>query len=171
MIGDKEMDLFNDADKYGQSRILPTIKALFSGCTLQIEQHYEDKGGIDMYLTATTKSGKEVLYSIECKDRKMSHTKYQYDGYIIEDKKIKSLLKAHKMGYRPIYLNSFNDNYIICWDLSKLDFGECGETGEIEFFKTEVTRGQTGKEKKNKTTLKNSQAVCITKMVDEKQNS
>ena len=75
------------------------------------------------------------------------------------------------MGYRPIYLNSFNDNYIICWDLSKLDFGECGETGEIEFFKTEVTRGQTGKEKKNKTTLKNSQAVCITKMVDEKQNS
>ena len=77
MIGGKEMDLFNDADKYGQSRILPTIKALFSGCTLQIEQDYEDKGGIDMYLTATTKSGKEVLYSIECKDRKMPHTKYQ----------------------------------------------------------------------------------------------
>ena len=171
MIGDKEMDLFAYADKQGQSRILPTIKALFSGCTLQIEQHYEDKGGIDMYLTATTKSGKEVCYAIESKDRKMTHTKYQYDGYIIEDKKIKSLLKAHKMGYRPIYLNSFNDNYIICWDLSKLDFGECGETGEIEFFKTEVTRGQTGKEKKNKTTLKNSQAVCITKMVDEKQNS
>ena len=157
MIGDKEMDLFNDADKYGQSRILPTIKALFSGCTLQIEQHFDDTNPIDIYLTATTKSGKEVLYSIECKDRKMTHTK--------------SLLKAHKMGYRPIYLNSFNDNYIICWDLSKLDFGECGETGEIEFFKTEVTRGQTGKEKKNKTTLKNSQAVCITKMVDEKQNS
>ena len=165
------MTEFNDADKYGQSRILPTIKALFSGCKLQIEQHFDDTNPIDIYMTATTKNNKEVYYAIECKDRKMSYTKYKDDGYIIEDKKIKSLLKAHKMGYRPIYLNSFSDNYVICWDLSKLDFGECGETGEIEFFKTEVTRGQTGKEKKNKTTLKNSQAVCITKMVDEKQNS
>ena len=165
------MDLFAYADKQGQSRILPTIKALFSGCTLQIEQHYEDKGCIDMYLTATTKNNKEVWYAIEFKDRKMSHTKYQYDGYIIEDKKIKSLLKAANKGYRPIYINSFSDNYLIWWELSKLDFGECGETGEIEFFKTEVTRGQSGKEKKNKTTLKNSQAVCITKMVDEKQDS
>ena len=165
------MDLFNEADKYGQSKILPTIKALFSGCTLEIDQHFNDTNPIDIYVTATTKSGKEVWFAIECKDRKMSHTKYQYDGYIIEDKKIKSLLKAHKIGYRPIYLNSFSDNYIICWDLSKLDFGECGETGEIEFFKTEVTRGQTGKEKKNKTTLKNSQAVYIAKMVDEKQDN
>ena len=165
------MTEFNDADKYGQDKVMNTITTLLSGCTLQIEQHFNDTNPIDIYITATTKSGKEVWYAIECKDRKMNHTKYQYDGYIIEDKKIKSLLKAHKMGYRPIYLNSFNDNYIICWDLSKLDFGECGETGEIEFFKTEVTRGQTGKEKKNKTTLKNSQAVCITKMVDEKQNS
>lgn len=165
------MDIFDSTDMNGQSRILPTIKALFSGCTLQIEQHYEDKCGVDMYITATTKSGKEVWYAIECKDRKMTHTKYKDDGYIIEDHKMKELMKAANKGYRPIYLNSFSDNYIICWDLSKLDFGECGETGEIEFFKTEVTRGQTGKEKKNKTTLKNSQAVCITKMVDEKQNS
>ena len=101
----------------------------------------------------------------------MSHTKYQDSGYIIEDKKIKELMKAANKGYRPLYLNSFNDDYIIIWNLNNIDFGECGETGEIEFFKTEVTRGQTGKEKKNKTTLKNSQAVCITKMVDEKQNS
>ena len=165
------MDIFDSTDMHGQSRILPTLKAVFSGCTLQIEQHFDDKNPIDIYVTATTKSGKEVLYAIECKNRKMTHTKYKDDGYIIEEKKIKSLLAAHKMGYRPIYLNSFTDNYIICWDLSKLDFGECGETGEIEFFKTEVTRGQTGKEKKNKTTLKNSQAVYIAKMVDEKQNN
>lgn len=165
------MDMFNDADKYGQSRILPTIKALFSGCTLQIEQHFDDKNPIDIYITATTKSGKEVYYAIESKDRKMSHTKYQYDGYIIEDKKIKELMKAANKGYRPLYLNSFNDDYVIIWNLNNIDFGECGETGEIEFFKTEVTRGQSGKEKKNKTTLKNSQAVYIAKMVDEKQNS
>ena len=165
------MDLFNEADKYGQDKVMNTITTLLSGCTLQIEQHFNDTNPIDIYITATTKSGKEVWYAIECKDRKMSHTKYQYDGYIIEDHKMKELMKAANKGYRPIYLNSFSDNYIICWDLSKLDFGECGETGEIEFFKTEVTRGQTGKEKKNKTTLKNSQAVYIAKMVDEKQDS
>ena len=165
------MDKFNDADKYGQSRILPTIKALFSGCTLNIEQHFDDKNPIDIYVTATTKSGKEVYYAIECKNRKMHHTKYKDDGYIIEEKKINELMKAANKGYRPLYLNSFNDDYVIIWNLNNIDFGECGETGEIEFFKTEVTRGQTGKEKKNKTTLKNSQAVYIAKMVDEKQNN
>lgn len=165
------MDIFDSTDMHGQSRILPTIKALFSGCTLNIERHFDDKNPIDIYVTATTKSGKEVYYAIECKDRKMTHTKYKDDGYIIEDKKIKELMKAANKGYRPLYLNSFNDDYIIIWNLNKLDFTECGETGEIEFFKTEVTRGQTGKEKKNKTTLKNSQAVYIAKMVDEKQNN
>ena len=165
------MDIFDYADKKGQSRILPTIKALFSGCTLQIEQHYDDKNPIDIYITATTKNNKEVWYAIELKDRKMPHTKYQYDGYIIEDHKIKELMNAANKGYRPLYLNSFNDDYVIIWNLNNIDLNECGETGEIEFFKTEVTRGQSGKEKKNKTTLKNSQAVCITKMVNEKQNS
>lgn len=165
------MDKFNDADMHGQDRILPTLKAVFSGCTLNIERHFDDKNPIDIYVTATTKSGKEVLYAIECKDRKMTHTKYKDDGYIIEDKKINELMKAANKGYRPLYLNSFNDDYVIIWNLNNIDFGECGETGEIEFFKTEVTRGQTGKEKKNKTTLKNSQAVYIAKMVDEKQNN
>ena len=95
------MDMFNEADKYGQSRILPTIKALFSGCTLNIERHFDDKNPIDIYVTATTKSGKEVWYAIECKDRKMSHTKYKDEGYIIEDHKMKELMKAANKGYRP----------------------------------------------------------------------
>ena len=67
------MDIFDSTDMHGQSRILPTLKAVFSGCPLQIEQHYEDKGGVDMYITATTKNNKEVWYAIECKDRKMHH--------------------------------------------------------------------------------------------------
>ena len=165
------MNEFNDADKYGQDKVMNTITTLLSGCTLNIERHFDDTNPIDVYITATTKSGKEVYYAIECKDRKMAHTKYQDEGYIIENHKMKELMKAANKGYRPLYLNSFNDDYIIIWNLNNIDLTECGETGEIEFFKTEVTRGQTGKEKKNKTTLKNSQAVCIAKMVDEKQNS
>ena len=165
------MTEFNEADKYGQDKVMNTITTLLSGCTLNIERHFDDKNPIDIYITATTKSGKEVYYAIECKDRKMTHTKYKDDGYIIEEKKINELMKAANKGYRPLYLNSFNDDYVIIWNLNNIDFGECGETGEIEFFKTEVTRGQTGKEKKNKTTLKNSQAVYIAKMVDEKQNN
>ena len=88
------MDIFDSTDMHGQSRILPTIKALFSGCTLQIEQHYEDKGGVDIYITATTKSGKEVWYAIECKDRKMPQRIAEYCLELmrdVEEKILKSL--------------------------------------------------------------------------------
>ena len=165
MIGDKEMDIFDSTDMHGQSRILPTIKALFSGCTLQIEQHYEDKGGVDIYITATTKSGKEVLYAIECKDRKMSHTKYQDSGYIIEDHKMKELMKAANKGYRPLYLNSFNDDYVIIWNLNNIDLNECGETGEKQFHRTTVKKSNNDIYTKNKITLKNKQAEWIGRII------
>lgn len=160
------MNLFNEADCYGQTKIMPTLRAMFSGATsLQVEQHFNDTNSIDIYVTATTKNNKEVWYAIECKDRKMTHTKYKDEGYIIEDWKVKELLKAHKDGYKPIYLNSFSDNYIICWDLSKIDFEECGKTGEKTFHKTTVMKSNDDLYKKNKITLKNSQSVWLGKMI------
>ena len=160
------MNLFNEADCYGQTKIMPTLKAMFSGATsLQVEQHFNDTNSIDIYVTATTKNHKEIWYAIECKDRKMTHTRYAEDGYIIEDWKVKELLKAHKDGYKPIYLNSFSDNYIICWDLSKIDFSKCGETGEKQFHKTTVMKNDNDLYTKNKITLKNSQSVWLGKMI------
>ena len=158
------MDLFDKADYEGQDKVIPTLEAIFSGCTdLNIVQHYDDKCGVDLHMTATTENT-EAYYAIECKDRKMEHTRYADDGYIIEDKKIRSLMAEHKKGYKPIFLNSFSDGHIVIWDLSKIDFDECGCTGERTFFRTEVTRGNSGIEVKNKITLKNSQAVWIGKM-------
>ena len=159
------MNLFNEADKYGQNKVLPTIKMLFSGATdLNIEQHFNDTSSIDIYMTATTKDSREHYYAIECKDRKMLHTKYADDGYIIEDWKVKELMREYKNGYVPIYLNSFTDDYIICWDVSKIDFDECGETGAKQFHRTTVMKNDNDLYVKNKITLKNKQAVWIGKI-------
>ena len=116
-------------------------------------------------LTAITKSGKEVYYAIECKDRKMSHTKYQDSGYIIEDHKMKELMKAANKGYRPLYLNSFNDGYIIIWNINKIDLNECGETGEKRFHRTTVKKSNNDLYSKNKITLKNKQAEWIGRII------
>lgn len=159
------MTEFNDADKYGQDKVMNTITTLLSGCTLQIEQHFNDTNPIDIYITATTKSGKEVWYAIECKDRKMAHTKYQDEGYIIENHKIKELMKAANKGYRPLYLNSFNDDYIIIWNLNNIDLNECGETGEKQFHRTTVKKSNNDLYTKNKITLKNKQAEWIGRII------
>ena len=156
---------FNDADKYGQDKVMNTITTLLSGCTLQIEQHFNDTNPIDIYITATTKSRKEVYYAIECKDRKMPHTKYQDSGYIIEDHKMKELMKAANKGYRPLYLNSFNDGYVIIWNLNKIDLNECGETGEKQFHRTTVKKSNNDLYTKNKITLKNNQAEWIGQII------
>lgn len=159
------MDKFAEADNYGQCKVIPTIKGIFSACTLTIDQHFDDKNSIDIYITATTKNQKEIYYAIECKDRKMSHTKYAEDGYIIEDHKVKELLKASEKGYRPIYLNSFSDDYIVVWNLDKIDFSKCGETGEKQFHRTTVMKNDFDLYSKNKITLKNSQSEWIGKIL------
>ena len=159
------MNKFDEADYFGQKKILPTLKQMFSGCTLQIDQHFDDKNSVDIYITATTKNNKEVWYAIECKDRKMTHNKYKDEGYIIEDWKVKELLNASSKGYRPIYLNSFSDDYIVVWNLNNIDFSKCGETGEKQFHRTTVMKNDFDLYSKNKITLKNSQAECIIKMI------
>lgn len=159
------MTLFNEADEYGQTKIMPTIQALFSACTLTVEQHFDDTSSIDIYITATTKSNKEIYYAIECKDRKMNHTKYGEEGYIIEDKKVKELMKAAAQGYKPIYLNSFSDDYIIIWNLNNIDFNACGETGMKQFHRTTVMKNNNDLYCKNKITLRNNQAQWLGRMV------
>jgi hypothetical protein len=95
----------------------------------------------------------------------MSHTKYAEDGYIIEDHKVKELLKASEKGYKPIYLNSFSDDYIVVWNLNNIDFTKCGETGEKQFHRTTVLKNDFDLYSKNKITLKNSQSEWIGKML------
>ena len=155
------MNLFHKADKAGQKKVKDTIKVLFSGCTLTRDEHIEDSGYIDIYITATTATNTSITYAIEAKDRDMPHTKYAEEGYILEDWKKKKLEEASKQGYRPLYINTFTDNKMIVWNLNKIDYSKCGETGERIFHKTTVMKSNNDLYKKNKITLKNSQAVWI----------
>lgn len=150
------MNKFNEADKIGQNKILPTLYYLFRNCYLQIEQHIEDSGHIDIYMTATTQSSKEKYYAIECKHRNMEHTRF-YD-YILEYSKEKYLKENSK--YTPIYANSFNDGYIIFWDLSKNN--EIKNIGEKTYNKYTVIPSKRYVENKQAINVKS--AVWIGKM-------
>ena len=57
------MNAFHKADKEGQKKVKDTIKVLFSGCTLTIDEHIEDSGYIDIYITATTANHHSITYN------------------------------------------------------------------------------------------------------------
>lgn len=122
------MDLFDTTDYKGQAIAVPVIKQIFSGRTINnLVQDYE-KGGIDIYVTATTKSGEVRMYAIECKDRKPEHTAYQKPftdrdtGIVVNAGWAMDMPKYHKMenaktnGYIPLYFNSFGDGTYAIWD-------------------------------------------------------
>lgn len=113
------MDLYTNADATGQEKAVKILKDVFSNCTLDIEQHIEDKGRVDIIMTATTQSGVSKTYAIECKDRWFPHN--QYPDMMIDKEKYDVLKSYSTSGYTPIYLNTFSDDTYIVWDLDKVD--------------------------------------------------
>lgn len=113
------MDLYTNADATGQEKAIKILKDVFSNCTLDIEQHIEDKGRVDIIMTATTQSGISKTYAIECKDRWFPHN--QYPDMMIEQEKYDVLKSYSASGYTPIYFNTFSDDTYIVWDLDKVD--------------------------------------------------
>lgn len=113
------MDLYTNADATGQEKAVKILKDVFSNCTLDIEQHIEDKGRVDIIMTATTQSGVSKTYAIECKDRWFPHN--QYPDMMIDKEKYDVLKSYSASGYTPIYLNTFSDDTYIVWDLDKVD--------------------------------------------------
>jgi hypothetical protein len=109
-------NIFTETDAQGQSKVVPELITLLSAATLTFEQHIEDNGCIDILLTATT-TNNNYLYAAECKDRKYKHT--YSNEWFLEKKKYKRLMEAHKKGYKPLYINTFKDDWIIIWDLTK----------------------------------------------------
>lgn len=111
------MDKFSAADQSGQEKVLKVLPQIFEKCNIVYTQHIEDKGRVDIELTATTSSGKEVKYAIECKDR--TYKSDDYDTWMLEWQKYLDLMKYEENGYRPIYINTFSDNKYLVWDVSK----------------------------------------------------
>lgn len=122
--GKEGLDEFSEADKQGQDKVVPILKEMFKKCKdVVLEQHYEDKGGIDIYLTATTHKGYTKKYAIECKDRDYSHTSFSVPyketpaGWVIDVPKYEKMVKAANDGYMSLYLNTFSDNTYYVWDV------------------------------------------------------
>jgi hypothetical protein len=111
------MDKFSAADQQGQEKVVKVLPQIFSKCDIVYTQHIEDKGRVDIELTATTSSGKSYLYAIECKDR--TYKSDDYDTWMLEWHKYNDLMKYEENGYKPIYINTFSDNKYLVWDVSK----------------------------------------------------
>lgn len=111
------MDIFSETDKKGQNKVVNILKDIFSSCTLNIEQHYEDKAYVDILMTATTVSGITQKYAIECKDRWYKST--SFNEWMLEEHKYNHLMNFKKQGYKPIYFNTFSDDKYMLWDVSK----------------------------------------------------
>ena len=63
--------------------------------------------------------------------------------------------------YKPLYLNSFDDGWLIIWDLSKNN--QIEKLGEKVYNKYTVVESE--KYIENKNSLKVSDAICITRMM------
>lgn len=149
------MDIFEKTDKKGQEKVIPILYALFSGASIEIEQHWEDKGAVDILMTATTSNGNIRLYAIECKDRDFKHnTQFKDGGWILEKKKYYDLMDLYLKGYKPLYFNTFNDNTFIIWDVSKIN----PEVIEKVCKKTTVV--DRGKQKKPQILLDVKDYIC-----------
>ena len=142
------MDKYAKTDAIGQGKVMPKLKELFSGFTTTFEQHYEDKGTVDIFFTASTQN-ESVRYAVECKDRYYKHT--DFDEWMIEKKKYKTLQLAKDEGYRPIYVNTYTDNWIDIWNLDK-----CSITVVDEWELPKKTLDNAGNIKKSIYLLKSS---------------
>lgn len=111
------MDKFQIADQYGQSKVINQLEKIFANHTLQFNQHYVDKSTVDIDMYVTTPLGNTYEYNLEAKDRTYTHTAFGGE-WMIEEHKLKELLAK---GDKSFYVNTFSDDWIVFWDLSKID--------------------------------------------------
>ena len=166
------MTEFQKADNYGRDKVINTLVKLLTPYLNNIEIIYTGiKDKEDIFIIGNNKKKNNIIkYCIECKDRKFEHTKYDNDemedeerGYIIEQHKKEYLISQSQLGYIPLYVNSFSDNYMVVWNLKKINWDECSTTGDKTF--KEKTVVDSEKYVDNKQTLKLEQAQWIGKLI------
>lgn len=150
------MDNFSKKDKQGQVKVVNQLDKLFSGHTHTFSLHYIDKARIDIEMDLTASTTNNIYhYNIECKDREYNHQ--AFDKWMIEEHKINELI--NKKGY---YANTYTDDWLMVWDISKLDISTL--PSEIkELNKTTVVN--TGKNKRKVYYLPTELAVYSSKFV------
>lgn len=84
------------------------------------ENDKNEYADIDILFTAYTKDGYFVRrYAMEIKQRLYNYTAFNGDWFI-EVKKYNNLLDYQSSGYTGIYLNTFNDNTFVVWDIKDI---------------------------------------------------
>lgn len=166
------MTEFQKADNYGRDKVITTLVTVLTPYLDNIEVTYTGiKDKEDIFIIGNNKKTNNIIkYCIECKDRKFEHTKYDNDemkdeerGYIIEQHKKEYLITQSQYGMIPLYVNSFSDDYVVVWNLNKVDWDNCSTTGNKTF--KEKTVVDSEKYVDNKQTLKLEQAQWIGKLI------
>ena len=166
------MTEFQKADNYGRDKVITTLVTVLTPYLDNIEVTYTGiKDKEDIFIIGNNKKTNNIIkYCIECKDRKFEHTKYDNDemkdeerGYIIEQHKKEYLITQSQYGMIPLYVNSFSDDYVVVWNLNKVDWDNCSTTGDKTF--KEKTVVDSEKYVDNKQTLKLEQAQWIGKLI------
>lgn len=90
-----------------------TLTSLTSGNIFTYIEKGE-KYGVDAYATASTRT-----FNIELKYRKIPHNKYA--TILIESDKYANAMNDYLFdGREQLYINFFNDGYMLIWNLNKL---------------------------------------------------
>lgn len=110
----KAVNKFEQADKYGQQLIKPTLQKMFGSCTLIFDEERETTDKCDLYFTAVTNT-QQVSYRVECKHRSYPSTQFEY--WFLEKNKHDKLQDEYKKGNRTYYLNSFSDGKLAIWQI------------------------------------------------------
>lgn len=94
----------------------------------------DTKNPVDIYFTATTVNNREVAYVGEIKEREyfLAEPKNKVTNWMLETYKLNALMA--RKDHRPLYINFFLNNYMLVWDLKKIDFSKL-EVREMELEK------------------------------------
>lgn len=136
----EKLDKFQKKDYIGQLKAAPVLEELFKKCIdVTLEHHITDRGRVDIFVAAQTHQGVTTKYAIECKDR--DFTSDTFDTCMLNPDKWGWLMAYKKMGFKPLFLNTFTDNKYMIWDVSTSDW-DVGMV-EVPIYSVDKSKGTT----------------------------
>lgn len=110
-------------DKPQKELVKALIEKLFYNFDVIFNKKNEEDefADVDIIFSLWTKDGYFIKnYAVELKQRLYNHTDFNGDWFI-EVKKYNNLLDYASSGYTGIYLNTFNDNTYVVWDIKDIE--------------------------------------------------
>lgn len=135
----KKLDKFQIKDYEGQLKASSILEDIFGNYEdVTIEYHILDRGRVDIFVVVNHKNTIHK-YAIECKDRLFTST--TFDTCMLNPDKWGWLIAYKKLGYRPLFLNTFTDNKYFIWDVSTYDWDVDFEN--VPIYSVDRSKGRT----------------------------